>query len=399
MRERSTDVLIIGGGLGGCAAALAALRLGKRVIMTEETDWIGGQLTAQAVPPDEHPWIDEPGGATASYHQLREKIRSYYRRNYPLTHEATQEVHLNPGSGRVSRLCHEPRVALAALDEMFAPYRANWQIDILLRHRPIAVEMDGDFARAVTLIEMDYGDEMTISAPYIIDATELGDLLGLGGVEHVIGAESQQQTGELHALSGNPDPLDQQAVSWCFALDYLPGEDYTITEPDDYDFWLKHKSDFWPGPQLSWKDVSPFSLEARIQTIFGEQSTDPWQQYNRWLYRRIFNRDYYPAGRYASDITLVNWPQIDYWLGPLIGVPADESEKHLRGARQLSLSFLYWMQTTAPREDGGAGYPGLRLRPDIVGTRDGLAKSASRVVSRPSSRCANNMSAWNNAVI
>ncbi len=48
MRERETDVLIIGGGTGSVAAALAALRLGKRVIMTEETDWIGGQLTAQA---------------------------------------------------------------------------------------------------------------------------------------------------------------------------------------------------------------------------------------------------------------------------------------------------------------------------------------------------------------
>jgi len=41
----SADVLIVGGGLGGCAAALAATRLGKRVVMTEPTDWLGGQLT------------------------------------------------------------------------------------------------------------------------------------------------------------------------------------------------------------------------------------------------------------------------------------------------------------------------------------------------------------------
>jgi NADPH-dependent 2,4-dienoyl-CoA reductase/sulfur reductase-like enzyme len=57
MKERQTDILIIGGGLGGFAGALAALRLGKSVIITEETDWIGGQITAQAVPPDERPWI------------------------------------------------------------------------------------------------------------------------------------------------------------------------------------------------------------------------------------------------------------------------------------------------------------------------------------------------------
>jgi hypothetical protein len=54
IQERETDILIVGGGLGGVAGALAALRLGKRVILTEVTDWIGGQLTAQAVPPDEY---------------------------------------------------------------------------------------------------------------------------------------------------------------------------------------------------------------------------------------------------------------------------------------------------------------------------------------------------------
>src|SRR5690606_15468403 len=44
-----------------------------------------------------------------------------------------------------------------------------------------------------------------------------------------------------------------------------------------------------------------------------------------------------------------------------------------RNARQLSLSLLYWMQKEAPRPDGGIGYPGLRLRKDVLGTEDGLA--------------------------
>src|SRR5687767_7821451 len=64
--ERSADLVILGGGLGGCAAALGALRNGLRVVLTEETDWIGGQLTSQGVPPDEHQWI-ESHGCTASY--------------------------------------------------------------------------------------------------------------------------------------------------------------------------------------------------------------------------------------------------------------------------------------------------------------------------------------------
>src|SRR5262245_31035753 len=83
-REIAADVAIVGGGIGGCAAALAALRAGKTVVLTEPTDWIGGQLTQQGVPPDEHPWIEQ-FGANASYQALRRGIRDYYRRHYPLT--------------------------------------------------------------------------------------------------------------------------------------------------------------------------------------------------------------------------------------------------------------------------------------------------------------------------
>ena len=60
-REVAADLVIVGGGLGGCAAALAALEKNLSVILTEPTDWIGGQLTAQAVPPDEHGWIEQFG--------------------------------------------------------------------------------------------------------------------------------------------------------------------------------------------------------------------------------------------------------------------------------------------------------------------------------------------------
>ena len=44
MAERRTDILIVGGGAGGCAEAMAETSLGNRVVMTEETDWTGGSL-------------------------------------------------------------------------------------------------------------------------------------------------------------------------------------------------------------------------------------------------------------------------------------------------------------------------------------------------------------------
>ena len=375
MREMAADILIVGGGLGGVAAALAALRLGYRVVLTEETEWIGGQMTAQAVPSDENPWI-ESVGATNSFQQMREGVRDYYRRHYPLTESARQIVHLNPGNGAIPAFFVEPRVALAVMEAMLQPYQAGRQLVLLRKHIPVAAESEGDSVRAVTLRSLESGAEVSVQAHYVLDATELGDLLELAGVEHVIGAESQAQTGEPHALPGGPDPLDQQAVTWCFAMDHIEGADFTITRPEKYDLWRELKPDFWPGPQLGWEDVDPESLEPRRREIFVSRPTASGRDAGPfWLYRRIFHKDYYPAGRYPSDITLVNWPANDYWLGPLLGVSEEEKQRHLAGAKELSLALLYWMQTEAPRPDGGAGYPGLRIREDITGTEDGLAKA------------------------
>ncbi|MBE0699967.1 MAG: FAD-dependent oxidoreductase, partial [Anaerolineaceae bacterium] len=197
-------------------------------------------------------------------------------------------------------------------------------------------------------------------------------------VEHIIGSESQAQTGEPHALPGASDPLDQQAITWCFAIDYVEEEDFTIPRPARYDFWQTMQLDFWPGPQLGWEDFDPETLEVRYRSIFGSAKTASGRDHGTfWRYRRIFNKSYYPAGFYPSDATLVNWPQNDYWLGPLVGVSAQEARQHLTGAKELSLALLYWMQTEAPHPDGkGRGYPGLRLRGDLTGSDDGLAKSA-----------------------
>ncbi|MBZ2196965.1 FAD-dependent oxidoreductase [Occultella gossypii] len=370
-RELSTDVLVVGGGIGGVAAALTSARLGRRVVLTEPTDWLGGQLTSQAVPPDENRWIDTEHTA-AGYTRLREAIRGYYRRGYPLTPEAAANPTLNPGLGFVSRLCHEPRAAVAAIDELLAPWRSSGRLTVLTEHEPIAAETTGDRVDAVTL--RGPAGDVTITAAYVLDASELGDLLPLAGVEHVVGAEGQDTTGELHAPA-IADPLDQQAISWCFAVDYHPGEDHTISRPAGYDHWRTAVPDFWPGPQLSWTDVDPITLEQRSRPIFlGEP--DSAREPDLWHYRRILARRQFTPGAFDSDISLVNWPQVDYWDAPLLGVDTAPRAAALAGARDLSRSFLYWMQTEAPHHgDDGHGYPGLRLRGDVVGTLDGLAKA------------------------
>ena len=47
--QHDTEIAVISGGVGGVAGALAALRAGRRVVLTEESAWLGGQLTNQMV--------------------------------------------------------------------------------------------------------------------------------------------------------------------------------------------------------------------------------------------------------------------------------------------------------------------------------------------------------------
>lgn len=372
--EVQADVVIAGGGLGGCAAALAALRNGLRVVLTEETDWVGGQMTQQGVPPDEHQWI-ETHGATQLYRTLRTNIRQYYFQNYPVTEAARNQQYFNPGDGAVSRLCHEPRVALAVLEAMIAPYLSSRQLTLLLEHKVIKADVQGDQVRALTARNLRTDQEIVLTAPYFVDATELGELLPLTGTEYVTGAESRQETGEFHAPE-TADPHNQQAFTYCFAMDYVPGTVNLIEKPRDYDFWrnfVPNLTPAWPGKLLSLTYTHPSTLTPKALG-FHPEGIATGDTLNLWNYRRIINPDNFQPGTYAGGSTVVNWPQNDYMMGNLIDVSPEEFDRHIAQSKQLSLSLFYWLQTEAPRPDGGQGWPGLRLRGDLMGTNDGLAK-------------------------
>lgn len=388
--DLTADILIVGAGLGGVAAALAAADRGATVILTEEFEWIGGQLTSQAVPPDEHPWVEE-FGITARYRALRDGIRDVYRRRYPLTDAARERDDLNPGAGWVSKLCHEPRIAVGVLEEMLAPHRSTGRIRLLERRRPIAAAVDGDRITSVTLASEIGEDEVTVRADYVLDATETGELLPLTGTEYVTGFESRAETGEPSAPEvAQPDNI--QAVSVCFVVEHTEG-DHTIERPEQYDFWRSYAPDAWQGERmLSWTAPNPRTLELStrefdpnpgddVLAVDADQSRSAGDQ-NLWIFRRIAARDLFDEGFYASDICLVNWPSIDYFVDPVLDVPREVELQRYADARQLSLSMLYWMQTEAPRPDGGTGFPGLRLRPDVMGSADGLAQAPYHRESR-----------------
>jgi len=356
------EVAVIGGGTGGCAAALRAARLGHTVVLTEETDWIGGQLTAQGVSAlDEHRYIEEFGG-TASYYELRNGIRDYYRTHYQLTPAAAANPHLNPGNGWVSRLCFEPRAGLAVLEAMLAPEEAAGRLRLLREHVPVAAELEGDRVTAVWVRGSD-GRETCIRARYFLDATELGDLLPLTGAEHVVGSEACSQTGEEHAPEvGNPEWA--QSFTFPFAIEWCPGANHTIAKPEGYE---------------QFRDSQPYTLvvdygPSKGQVRYGMFHTAPGSFGPFWTYRRLIDRANFDDPRFPNDIAMINWTANDFAGGNVAIRDAAGRAELFRQARLLSLGFLYYLQTEVPRDDGGYGYPEFRLRADVMGTEDGLSK-------------------------
>lgn len=372
-----TDVAVIGGGVGGCAAALALAENGYSVILTEEFSWIGGQLTSQAVPPDEHGWI-EKFGCTTTYRQFRDRVRNYYREFYPLIDSAKLNPLLNPGNGWVSPICHEPKVALAVLESMLRPYVSNGRIHIIRQVRPVQANLDGrDRIGSIVLTNSNEGSSIEVSADFFLDATENGDLLPLANVEHVSGSEARAQTAEPGAPEKSaPDNI--QAFSVCFILDAAgnPATDL-IEQPSDYFHWRDTQPKMqppWPGPLLSWQGLNPRSMEAMTYG-FSPHGEEPGLFSGLWSFRRVIDRSLFAPGHFPSDICLVNWPMIDYLEGHLLTDSQTERDHHIARARSLSRSMVYWLQNEALRPDGGSGWPNLRLRPDQTGTRDGLAKA------------------------
>ena len=190
------EVLVVGGGMGGVSAALAAARRGKTVCLVEETDWLGGQVTSQGVSAlDEHEHIEAFGG-TRSYYELREAIRDHYR---GLFSKRDLSGPFNPGTSWVSRIAFEPRAALQVLNDLLSPFVETGQVQIFLRAKAVEAIVEDDRVTSLKTMNLDDGSYTLFTFEYLLDATELGDLLPLTGTEYVSGAESIAETGEPHA--------------------------------------------------------------------------------------------------------------------------------------------------------------------------------------------------------
>ena len=361
--EVPCDVFVAGGGLGGVAAALRAARFGRRVCLIEETGWLGGQISTQGVSHlDEHRYIESFGG-TASYYELRARIRDFYRSHYALSEEARRTPLLNPGDAWVSRLSFEPRVGAAVIDEMLAGPHDSGTLQVFTHTRAVAAEVfDGRVASVLTR-QTDSGALIRFRAAYVLDATDLGDLFVLTATAYAVGAESRAETGEPSAPEQR-DPTCTQDYTFPFAVEYRPGEVHTIPRPPGYE---NHRA------------AQPYSLSSMPWTpgapVYKMFEVAPGTYGPFFTYRRILDARNFDDPRVVHDVAVINWPSNDFKGGTLVDRLPDEQARLRERARQLSLGFLYWLQTEAPRDDGGAGYPELLPRPDVMGSADGLSQA------------------------
>ncbi len=97
-REVACDVLVVGGGLAGVATAYEALKLGRRVCLTEITDWVGGQVSAQ--------------GTSALDEKKTQRSRLYFPQGYGEFRQRLVDRYKNqksPGNCWVSAVCFLPK--------------------------------------------------------------------------------------------------------------------------------------------------------------------------------------------------------------------------------------------------------------------------------------------------
>jgi hypothetical protein len=368
------DIVIVGASFGGVSAALSAARYGKRVALIDRSVNVGGQATAQGLTRwDEHGEVISPSthGSTKSYQVLKDDIRSWYR-TYARVGPRGAAADFNPGFASPGHpFSADCNVTETVLQQLLKDVQSN--VTLLLGK---AVQKANRSDGAIQSLEL--SDGSTISGKIFVDATDLGDLLPLCGVSWFIGAESKGDTEEPHAESeANSGHIQPITVS--IAVEHRPdGEQHVIPKPANY------------NPELIASQA--FGVCCARNGMIGGVFSSASSQHPGWEtifdYRQYLDHQNFADSNYTCDRTVINVGCNDYQAAVIPTGDAARDEQIVEEARAVSIAYLYWLQTAAPRDDGnGQGYANLMVREDIFGRADGTASQAyireSRRIAKP----------------
>jgi hypothetical protein len=150
------DVLVIGGGNAGCAAAIAAARHGARVLLVERYGFLGGTATASMV----GPWMTFHSGEDRIVGGIAQEIVER------LMQRGASPGHIRDSSDYVSTITpFDPEVHKALLFEMMR----EAGVALLLHAYVLSAQVEGDTVRGATFATV--GGERRYRGRVVIDTT------------------------------------------------------------------------------------------------------------------------------------------------------------------------------------------------------------------------------------
>ncbi|MGV0026650.1 FAD-dependent oxidoreductase [Phormidesmis priestleyi] len=208
MQILETDVLVVGGGTGGTAAAIQSARRGAKTILVSEFPWLGGMLTSAGVSaPDGNELLAFQTGIWGAFLQ-----------------ELQQRQPEGLDNAWVSFFTYDPQIGAQIFSDWVAELsNLQW----ISGQVPLEVLQQNDRKEISTSADRITGirfQNLTIFAKIILDGTELGDLLALGDVPHRWGWELQSEWGEPSApISSSYPPGVASSYPPGVASSYPPG--------------------------------------------------------------------------------------------------------------------------------------------------------------------------------
>lgn len=306
-----TDVLVIGGGTGGTAAAIQAARSYADVILVESTPWLGGMLTTAGV------------SATDGNHRLPSGIWGEFRQKLYEHYGGPEAV----ATGWVSNTQFEPHVGNQIWERM-----ADQEKTLRRMHGYWVEEVirEGSTVRGA-VFQNEAGEQMRVNAKVVIDATELGDVIALSGAAWRAGQDPKSLTGEEFAPEEVNDFV-QDLTYVAILKDY--GTDKTIPRPESYD------------PSV----FDCMCAELCSQPDENMVSCDKMLEYGRL-----------PGNKY-----MINWPNKgnDFYAN-ILEMTREERLRVYEKAKEHTLNCVYFLQTEG-------GYSHLGIAEDEYPTDDNL---------------------------